>query len=356
LNNNILVTFVHNYNDQNIRLKSDEVPALWQIKNKVSNYYNYPFPRIPSDFEEIENLIKGEMPLPTTPNFKRLPRFGFTGIQEYGDYVYAGSWNSVYKIRKKDLKLDNIISNHLMNDMHGIYVDKDIVGTILTGKDTIVFSNHEGEIIDYFTIKNDLKVVKDEKIEKYDWRFISKQFRGSTGCWHFNFIQKFGNELWLTARNTNSFVVVNLKTLKAHLRLMNFFTPALIHDGKLKNGKYYFTSIDGKIIIAEEASKASFQAREEIKKIHLFDRDLLTKTIRLNETELGREPNWCRGIDIKDDLLFVTIDGRYGTDLSFGLLVLNEDGKVFENHRLRWSDIGDESKIRFVTGFDVLVL
>jgi len=243
-----------------------------------------------------------------------------------------------------------------MNDMHGIYVDKDFIVTILTGKDTIVFSNHEGEIIDYFTIKNDLSVVKDKEIEKYDWRFISKQFRGSTGCWHFNFIQKFGDELWLTARNTNSFVVVNLKTMKAHLRLMNFFTPALIHDGKFKNGKYYFTSIDGKIIIAEEASKASFKTREEIKKIHLFDRDLVTKTIRLNETELGREPNWCRGIDIKDNLLFVTIDGRYDTDLSFGLIVLNEDGKLFENHRLKWSDIGDKLKIKFVTGFDVLVL
>jgi len=356
LNNRILVTFVHNYNDQNIHLKFDEAPALWEIKNKESKYYNYPFPRISSDFKEIKDLILGEMPLPKTPNFKKLPRFGFTGIQECGDYIYTGSWNSVYKIRKKDLKLENIISNNLMNDMHGIYVDKDIIATILTGKDTIVFSNHEGKVIDHFTIKKDLSVVKDIKIEKYDWRFISKQFRGSTGCWHFNFIQKFGDELWITARNTNSFVVVNLKTLKAHLRLMNFFTPALIHDGKRKKDRYYFTSIDGKIIIAEEAETASFQARKKIDKIHLFDRDLITKTIRLNESELGREPNWCRGIDIKDDLLFVTIDGRYDTDLSFGLLVLNEEGKVFENYRLRWSDIGDESKIRFVTGFDVLTL
>ncbi len=354
LNDRTLVTFVHNYTDENIQLKNEKVPALWEIKNGKSRFYNYQFPRIPDDFKDVEEYILGDMPKPTIPNFKRLPRFGFTGIRDVGNYVYAGSWNSVYKIRKENLDLENIITNNLMNDMHGIYVDKDIIITVLTGKDTIVFTDHEGNVIDHFTIKNDLSVVKEDNIEKYDWRFISKQFRGSTGCWHFNFIQKFGDELWLTARNINSFVVVNLKTHKAHLRLMNFFTPALVHDGKKSNNRFYFTSIDGKIIIAEEAEKATFKAREKIEKIHLFDRDLITKTIRLEETELAREPNWCRGIDIKDDRLYVTIDGRYDTDLSFGLLVLNEEGKVFENHRLNWSDIGDESKIKFVTGFDVL--
>ena len=51
---------------------------------------------------------------------------------------------------------------------------------------------------------------------------------------------------------------MNLKTKKAQLRTMNLSTPALIHDGVKKDRKYYFTSIDGKILIAEIHNKKRF--------------------------------------------------------------------------------------------------
>ena len=140
---------------------------------------------------------------------------------------------------------------------------------------------------------------------------------------------------------------------------MNFNTPVMLHDGIKYGERFYFTSIDGKIIIAEDHKTTEMKQhnREELDNSDLYNRDLVTIPIRLSETELGREPNWCRGIDVKDGIMYVTIDGRYDTDLSFGLLALREDNQeILFNHRLNWSEIGDEKDLRFVTGFDVLVI
>jgi hypothetical protein len=77
--------------------------------------------------------------------------------------------------------------------------------------------------------------------------------------------------------------------------------------------------------------------------------------IRLEETEFGRQPNWCRGIACHDDTMYLTVDGRYDTELSFGLLGLKRTSEKVLEKRLRWEDIGPTDKLRFVTGFDVVV-
>ena len=241
----------------------------------------------------------------------------------------------------------------MMNDLHGIYVDKEYIITVLTGKDTVVFSDFDGKIIDHFTIGNDLTVSKNINLENIDWRFLSKQFRGATGIWHFNYVQRFGNEIWLTARNLGSIIVVNIKTLKAHIRTINQKTVVLLHDGLHYNDEYYFTSIDGKIIIASEAKQSKFNPREEIESINNFSRDMVCELIRLEETEFGRQPNWCRGLACNKDEIYITVDGLHGSDLSFGLVGLKRSGeKIFET-RINWQEIGKAEFLRYVTGFDV---
>jgi hypothetical protein len=352
----ILTSFVHGYQDLSLDISGEHLPALWEVSDEVSRQHSYPFPRNPGDFSYIQHVLAGKMPLSGVEDFKSLPRFGLTGLHVHGDYVYAGSWNGVYELRLDSLELNRFISHHLMNDMHGIHAGDDYLITVLTGKDTVVLTDYDGNVVDYFSITSDLRIVKEEGLTQYDWRFLSKQFRGATGYWHFNYIQKFGDEIWLTSRNANAFVVVNLEQRKVNLRLMNLSTPVLLHDGLFHNGRYYFTSIDGKIIIAEDSRTSSFNPREAIETVGLFNRDLVTKVIRLNETQLGREPNWCRGIACSDDVMMVTIDGRYDSELSFGVLGIRESGEVVAHHRLKWSEIGDESKIKYVTGFDLQIV
>ena len=358
MKNRLVVSFVHGYQNLDINLPEANRPALWYVEDSgETECLSYPFPRNPDDFNEMNGLINGVKPFNNSKNFRRLPRFGFTGIGTCDGYIYAGSWNAVYKIGIDDFKLKTIISNNLMNDLHGIHVDEEHIITVLTGKDTVVINNHQGEIIDHFTIQRDLSVVKDKSIETVDWRFLSKQFRGSTGYWHFNYVQKIGDEIWLTTRNANAFIVIEIETMKARLSLMNLCTPALVHDGLFYNGKFYFTSIDGKIIIAEDSRKSNMIVRETVDDIKLYNRDLVSKIIRINETDFRREPNWCRGIACDNGTIYVTVDGRYDTDLSFGLLAMDEESnKILDQRRLRWSEVGNEDHIRFVTGFDIAIL
>ena len=354
MNHELVVSFVHGYSSNDYDVPRDVVPALWTMGPDGTQVHTFPFPRNVSDFNEFGGAIAGQMPLAGAKDFKKLPRFGFTGLAQSSTHIFAGSWNGVYRLRRSDFGLDRIITNPLMNDLHGIYADDECVITVLTGKDAVITSDFDGNIVDHFCVFNDLTVKKDPALEDIDWRFLSKQFRGATGTWHFNFVQKFGDEIWLTSRNLGCFVVVDPKAKTAHIRAMNHKTPILLHDGRKYDDEYYFTSIDGKIIIASESDEARAAQRETFEGIENFNRDLACDVIRLEETEFGREPNWCRGISRHDDTLYVTVDGRYDSDLSFGLLGLTRDGEKKLEERLRWKDVGSEKDLRFVTGFDVL--
>jgi hypothetical protein len=351
----IFVSFVHGYNDVDLEIAGPDYPALWVVEKSGSCVLSYPMPRNVSDFRDIHReLIVGDMPEGDVPDFKRLPRFGFCGLSLTADKLFAASYNGVYELELPDCRLARIVSNRMMNDLHGIWVDEDQIITILTGKDTVVISDRDGKVVEHFTIGRDLRVYTDPVIETIDWRFVTKQYNGPCGNWHFNYVQKVGEEIWLTSRNTGAFVVVDLSRRVAELRTVSHNTTVLLHDGwRDDDGSYYFTSIDGKIIIARSVDEHKIVEGKELADARLFSRDLVTELIRLNDTEYGREPNWCRGIARSNGTIYVTIDGRYGEDLSFGLLGIEPNGKLVSERRLRWRDIGDESLIRYVTGFDI---
>ena len=203
---------------------------------------------------------------------------------------------------------------------------------------------------------SNLDVYKDDNLEDTDWRFISKQFE-EVPVFGISTMSRQIGQVWLTVVRLTVFVVINLLNRKATLRLMNLPTPVLLHDGAKYDDSFLFTSIDGKIIIAREGRYLDYNQQEgsKVDHIDLFNRDLVAEVIRLQETDYGKEPNWCRGITKFENLFFVTVDGRYGTDLSFGVLVLDKKGILINEHRLTWSEIGPEDDIRYVLGFDLEV-
>lgn len=355
----ICVSFVHGYSDLDLFVSGDKRPALWRVTPDGEEVFRYPFPRNPSDFYELEGIISGCLPMNGAESFKKLPRFGFTGLSKFRDNYYAGSWNGVYEIDGRTFELKKIITNQMMGDLHGIQVDNDGLLTVLTSQDTVVLSDFDGNVVSHFTVHPDLSIETCVDYENTDWRFVGKQFRGTCGYWHFNYVQKVGDEIWLTSRTANCFVAVDMKTKKAKLRLMNACTPLLLHDGLQHDGSFYFTSIDGKIVSAHKWVEGEELDMDQVENPHIYHKDLVTKLIRLNQTGFGREPNWCRGIDVHDDTAFVTVDGCYGTELSFGLIAVDvkaeSDNALHFEKRLKWKDIGDEKMLRYVTGFDVCV-
>ena len=83
-----------------------------------------------------------------------------------------------------------------MCDLHGIYVDQNYLVHILTAKDTIVFSDHNGKIIDYFSIDKDLNIKKDKKFLKMIGDFYQNNLKEAQAIFiliMFNYlIMKFG--------------------------------------------------------------------------------------------------------------------------------------------------------------------
>lgn len=315
--------------------------------------YYYPFPRTPEDFKKI-NKLEGILPLKGAKNFKKLPRYGFTGLTKNKNYIYCGSWNGIYQIDRKTYDLKKFLSNQLMSDLHGIFYYKGKIFHILTGKDTIVTSGLDGKIIDHFSIDNELNIFKNKNLEKVDWRFISKQHRGSTGYFHFNYISIKDYKIWLTSRNLNCFVVIDLKNMKAKLRIMNFSSVALIHDGFHFNKSIYLTSIDGKIIIVDKSGKSVEKNRGGPNR-KKFNRDLVANMIDINHI-IKAKTNWCRGIKVNNKKIFITIDGRYDSKLQFSTLELNRKNlKLIRKIDYQWKRLDSEKKLRYVTGFDILI-
>ena len=354
---NLFFSFVHGYENPSFEISDSALPALGRIQGPQRTIFRYPFPRTPRDFRAGDFELMGEMPLGNSADFKGLPRFGLTGLTHYGGKIFAGSWNAVYQIDPATGALEKLISNRLMNDLHGIAAGDIGLVTVLTGMDTVVVSSFEGEVIETLTILPDLTVNRSFPHNEIDWRFVGKQFRGSTGVWHFNHVEIVGETLYLTSRNASSIVVVDLTTYSTYLLTISHLTPVLIHDGVHFGREIFFTSVDGKILISAEWDKASFEsgAVESGAKHAPFNRGYISRSLRLSDSQFGREPNWCRGIAVTDQSILVTVDGRYGTDLSFGIVDLDHQGNFREEIRIAWGEIGSESNLRYVTGFDLLL-
>ena len=349
-----IVSFVHGYGDH-IKIQQGPKPALVRLRQGDNpEYFKFVFPRNVEEFDDLEYQIIGEMPLSSAVNFNTLPRFGLTGLWCTRKNIFAGSWNGIYKLRKEDLSVEAFITNRLMNDLHGIFVNESFIISVLTGKDTIVLSDHHGKIKKTIRINQDLSLNYDEdELLEHDWRFLSKQFRGATGYFHINYVQLFGDTLWLTSRNIGAFIVLRIGDYRAKLRTINHKTPVCLHDGILADNEFLFTSIDGKILLVSDPRKTGYNPREKMDNLEFFERDLVSEVIRLNETELNYYPNWCRGIVKTKKGYAVTIDGRYDTDLSFKILEIDKCGGIIALDRIEWAAITEESDVRYVTGFDI---
>lgn len=336
----LCVSFVHGFHDHvnvNDRLPR---PALWTINAQAERTFSYCFPIDPVDFDSLPYPVIGEAPR-TMTGASRRPRYGFAGLVRVNDYLLAGSWNGIYKLDATTKQVHSFITNRYSCYIHRFCANAQRIIFAMPFMDMVVIMDHAGQVIDRFTIDQSLNISRDLADPNIDWRFVEKPWSGPTGLFHFNSVQTIGDDLLLLSRNLGAFVVVQPGADHASLRTLNYWTPTCVHDGDFINGKFYLTSIDGKILIASEPT--GYDPK-------LFHYDLQVKCFRLHEVE----NNWCRGIAVTDDYIYTTIDGRYDTDLSFALLQHGHDGKLLDQRRFHWANVGKEKDIRYVTGFDIV--
>lgn len=290
-------------------------------------------------------------------------RFGFTGLTQSKISFFVAGYNFIYEVSKKNFTLKKILTNKLMCDLHGIKFYKDKLYFVLTGLDTLVEMNLNGKILNTFTILKNLKVIRNsKKLKKEDWRFLTKLIRGPAGYFHINYINVFKkNIFYLTSRNLNSIIALDIKKLKTELKTFHANERVMIHDGKFHKDSIYFTSVNGKILKCSNNNKLirlnsrkdeNLISKNIFKKFHY---GLSTEVIDLKK-HLSREPSWCRGICLDKNYIFTLIDGRRNAKNNHMKLIrLNKKNLkakiIFELNR---SKIKNIHELLNTTGFDII--
>jgi len=364
MDSTVYVSFVHGYHNDDVLISRNEIPCLLSIdpdRKNILDTRSLFFPRTPEDFYSplISSYIIGSHPkMDELTSFKKLPRFGLMGLAQDDQFLYAAAWNGIYKLELSDLSLSGFITHQLISDPHGICINEGRLYSILTALDLVVITElATGKVLDYFSIDRELKISRDKSVEKYDWRFISKQHRGAVGNWHFNHIEIHNNKILLTSRLASCLVEIDLSTLDASLRTICWDTPVMIHDGRIfDNEDIVFTSVDGKILIANHPDKinSSISSMSNENFHSLMKRDLVNTSIRLGSI-IGREINWCRGIEDIGSEYITTTDGRYDQDHPyFNIAFINKENKSVKFLKVGYELVDFPDEIRYMTGFSIL--
>ena len=133
----------------------------------------------------------------------------------------------------------------------------------------------------------------------------------------------------------------------------------MLHDGKhFNNDELVFTSVDGKILIVKEATKMSSRMTglKDTAFHSLMKRDMVNISIRIGEI-LGKEINWCRGIEEYNDKYITTTDGRYDQRYPyFNIAFVKKDGSNVDLVQVPYNILEFPEQIRYMTGFSILAL
>ena len=374
------VSFCHVYHENRLSqfqirsIRNENVPSIAKLNFDnnnltITDIYGLNYPRLIEDFDKISETCRyiGEVPLSTAvERFEyRLPRYGTTGLTKISSNEFiAATWNGFYILREETNRvvIDSFISNRFINDPHGIDYKNGMIYSISTSYDGLIITDKSSGLAHkVIQIKRDLKVLDiKEKYGDYDWRFIGKQRRGASGYWHFNNVRvdENSNKVYLTSRNANCIIEVDIETEKAQLRMINWDTPVMLHDGEIStDGNILFTSVDGKILICNSPDKidSDLKHREEGGMHSLMKRDLVNQSIRIGKI-LDREINWCRGIADSREYYFTTIDGRYDQSKSyFEVIAINKRTRSISGSvQISYNLLPFSSEIRAMTGFSII--
>lgn len=167
-------------------------------------------------------------------------------------------------------RVENYISLPCFNDLH--YVAPTPEGTLLvvsTGLDLVVELDPAGNIL------REWNVLGEDPWQRFsrdiDYRkVLSTKPHGS----HPNFTFQLGRQIWVTRFLQKDAICLTEPGLRIDIGLER------VHDGLVRNGKIYFTTVDGKIVLADSGS---LQITEVID---------LTAIDNSDRKVLG----WCRGL------------------------------------------------------------
>lgn len=229
------------------------------------------------NIEELLNISDGNQ---NTPDIH--PNLEFTVGDVDNDKLWLSTDTEIRLYSYPKLDLLTSYSHPCFHNIHSVAVRNEELYVTSTGLDTIVILDKQtGDIIDR---KNtEYKPLWHRFSSEIDYR---KLYSTRPHDCHPNYIFWIDNQPWVTRCTQED--AVCLSDQSKRIDISGPLKEISVHDGIVNNGKVYFTSVDGCIIIADQKSLATIET------IELY-----------NISDYGGIRGWCRGLYIKDNLFYI---------------------------------------------------
>lgn len=232
--------------------------------------------KVDSDSLAVERLLDYVSPPEVCPEH---PSVVFKAGTMDAEHLYLCTQTEVLIYRRDDLSVENYLTLPLFNDLH--HVTPSGWGTLLiavTGLDMVVEIKPDG------TVLNEWNVLGQDPWQRFardvDYRKVQSTKPHHA---HPNFVFTIGDAVWTTRCDLNDAVCLTTPGRRIDL-IGNRENPVqFVHDGVTANGRVYFTSVDGHILVVDPDS---LQVTDVVDIGAILDYNM----------PLG----WCRGIKVLD--------------------------------------------------------
>ena len=209
-----------------------------------------------------------------------------------GDLYIPTEWE-VLRIRLADMEIVEKWSSKFFNDVHAVTLRGDNLIVTSTGLDAVFEVGRDGLLINEWSVLEGRNIW--EKFDKdVDYRKVPSTKPHAS---HPNFSVVMDGEIWTTRFIQKDVVCLTDPTRKGFE--VGVERP---HDGHLINGKLYYTTVNGSVVIIDPTSGQ----QDEVFDLNACKRDM-------------RPLGWCRGLARADQMLFLGFSRLRPTKLTANL-------------------------------------
>ena len=187
-----------------------------------------------------------------------------------------------------------------LNDVHHATVIGEHLIVVSTGLDMVIFFNDEYEPVKFYNVMGKDPWHKFSKDIDYR-KIITTKPHDS----HPNYVFNINNDIWVSRFEQKDAVCLNDLSQQIDIGTER------IHDGVVKDGFVYFTTVNGTI------SKVDIETK---KTVDIYDLNLAIN----NERPLG----WCRGLHVEHDRFFVAFSSLRSTKLRENLAWIKQGFRI----------------------------
>jgi len=239
------------------------------------------------------------------------PNLEFTVGDVEGNALWLSMDTEIRKYSYPDLQLLCTFSHPCFHNIHSVKVRGDDLWITSTGIDTVVVLDKESGVIKNL-LNTDGKAIWHRFNEHTDYRKLHST--RPHDC-HPNHIFWLDNKPWVTRCVQEDAVL--LENPEMRIDVSGPKRPISIHDGIVRDGYIYFSTVDGSIVIADAISKRTIDV------------------IQLSDLQgYNGLRGWCRGLYFAGDLCYVAFSRLRKTKriekLEWVRRILNKDNRVIE--------------------------